>query len=61
MQGVYGFMKGSHNLAKDSWNPFLKYKIITNVVVQIFTFTKGDTLKICSIGAAKCDKKSRNN
>lgn len=54
-------MKGSLNLAKDSWNPFLKSKIIRNVEVQIFTFTKGDTFKICSIGAAKCDKKSRNN
>jgi hypothetical protein len=61
MQGVYGFMKGSHNLAKDSWNPFLKFKIIRNVKVQIFTFTKCNILKICSIGAAKRDKKSRNN
>lgn len=40
MLGVYGFMKGSHNRAKDFWNPFLKSKIIIDVEIQIYTITK---------------------
>jgi len=38
-------------------NSFLKSKVIVNVKVQIFSFTKWHTFKIPMSIATKCDKK----
>jgi len=41
-------------------NPFLKSKVMVNVKVKIFKFTKWETFQIPMSIATKCDKKSKN-